>query len=523
MTLTLDQAVGQKLLLGFQGTQPPAELLDTLKQRHLGGVTLFRTMNLNDVAQIRELTDAVQRAARDAGQPPLIVGVDQEGGTLMAVPGATRFPGNLALGATRSPELARRAGYAMGRELAALGFNLNYAPVCDVIHNAQNPVVGPRSFGADPQLVAPLASAMIDGLQAAGVAAAAKHFPGHGASTADSHQGLDVLPHDAARLREIELVPFEAAIRSGVKLMMTAHIALPRFDDGFKRPATLSPRILRQLLRDELQFGGVTVSDAFDMQAIRQGMLNPLEAVIGAAAGLDLLLLTAFVDQPAIYEALRHAAQRGLLDQADLLASAQRVLDLKQWISQQTPPSLEVVGCAEHAALAREIAARSITLVRDEAHWLPLKLSAEDKLVVVVPQPKDLTPADTSSYDRPALAEPIRVYHANTAEVIIPFDPDEADVAALADQVAQASPACVIVGTINAYEHVGQAALINTLIERGAAVIAIALRMPYDLRAYPRASAYLCTYSLQPASLQAAAQVLWGQLTCQGQLPVTVL
>ncbi len=508
-------------MLGFHGTQLPAELLDTLQRQHIGGVTLFRALNLHDVAQVRELTTALQHAAHHTGQPPLIIGVDQEGGTLQAVPGATRFPGNLALGAARSSELARRTGYAIGRELAALGFNLDYAPVCDVINNPNNPVVGPRSFGADPYLVAQLATALIDGLQAAGIAATAKHFPGHGDSASDSHYGLDALPHDEARLRAIELVPFEAAIRTGVKLVMTAHVALPRFDDGYQRPATLSPRILRRLLRDELHFEGVTISDAFDMRAIRQDALNPLEAVLGVSAGLDLVLLTAFNDPAAIYAALSHAAQRGLLDQVDIFASAQRVLNLKQWLSQRTQPSLEVVGCAEHAALAREIAEKSMTLVRDEAHYLPLKLNPDEKLVVVVPQPKDLTPADTSSYDKPALADAIRVFHARTEEVIMPIDPDEAEVAALADRVAQADR--VVAGTINAYQHPGQAALINTLVDRRVPLVAIALRMPYDLRAYPHVSTYVCAYSLHPPALQAAAQALWGEISFDGQLPVGLL
>ena len=193
----------------------------------------------------RWLTPA-QRAAREANQPPLLIGVDQEGGTLLAAPGTTRFPGNLALGATRSAELAQRVGFALGRELAALGINVDYAPVCDVINNPLNPVVGPRSFGADPQRVAQLSAAMIQGLQAAGVAASAKHFPGHGDSSMDSHHGMEVLPHDEARLRAIEFVPFQAAIQTGVKLIMTAHIALPNFDDGYQRPATLSPRTSRR-------------------------------------------------------------------------------------------------------------------------------------------------------------------------------------------------------------------------------------------------------------------------------------
>jgi beta-N-acetylhexosaminidase len=520
MPPSIENTIGQKLMLGFHGMQPPPEVLEMLQRHHVGGVTLFRSMNLEHPAQIRALTDTLQYAARKSNQPPLLIGVDQEGGTLMAVPGTSRFPGNLALGAARSTELAYRTGLAIGRELAALGINVNYAPVCDVNNNPQNPVVGPRSFGSDPQVVAQLAAAVIDGLQAAGVAATAKHFPGHGDVSSDPHYSMAVLPHNEERLRAIEFVPFKAAIRSGVKLIMTAHIALPAFDRGYYRPATLSPRILTEFLRDELKYSGVIISDALDMHAIAQGALNPLDVVCGTAAGLDLLLMTAFVDQAAIYESLCHAARRGLLPQEALTASVQRILALKEWTSQQMQPSLEVVGCAEHAALAAEIAERSITLVRDEAQALPLRLHRDDRVVVIIPQPKDLTPADTSSYDKPALAEAVRTYHAQIDEVVMPIDPDEAEVAALADRVAGAT--LVIIGTINAMQHPGQAALINTLLDRSQRVIAIALRIPYDVVVYPRVSTYICAYSLQQPSLQAVAKALWGQLPFRGQLPVEI-
>jgi beta-N-acetylhexosaminidase len=250
MPASLENIVGQKLMWSFNGHTPSPEFLSALYAGHVSGVTLFRSLNLDQPAQIRALTDALQRAAREASQPPLLIGVDQEGGTLLAVPGTTRFPGNLALGATRSAELAQRVGFALGRELAALGINVDYAPVCDVINNPLNPVVGPRSFGADPQRVAQLSAAMIQGLQAAGVAASAKHFPGHGDSAADSHHGMEVLPHDEARLRAIEFVPFQAAIQAGAKLIMTAHVALPL--TTLSAAATLSPH-LAVLLRDEMK------------------------------------------------------------------------------------------------------------------------------------------------------------------------------------------------------------------------------------------------------------------------------
>jgi beta-N-acetylhexosaminidase len=521
MPLTLEQAVGQKLMLSFVGTEPAPDILATLERQHVGGLTLFRHNNVANPAQVRTLADALQRAAHASGQPPLLIAADQEGGTLQAFANTTPFPGNLALGATRSEELARQAGHAIGRELAAMGINVNYAPVCDVNVNPQNSVVGPRSFGEDPDLVARLSAATVEGLQSAGVAATAKHFPGHGDTATDSHYGLPVLLHDMARLRRVELPPFAAAIRANAKLVMTAHIALPNYNGGANVPATLSAVILRGLLRGELGYAGVIISDALDMQAIQQGPGFMDNLIAAAAAGCDLLLFgSRFNDQRAVHAALVHAVQQGRLARDDVMASAQRVLDLKEWCRQAATPPLEVVGCAEHRALADEIAARALTLVRDTAQRLPLRLPSGARLAVILPRPQDLTPADTSSYEEPALASALRAYHANADEFVIPMQPSDSDVTALREMMAAYD--LVVVATINAGDHPGQAALVNALLARGLAVVAVALRMPSDLQAYPSAPTYICTYSLQPPSLHALARALWGHRPFSGQLPVSI-
>lgn len=519
MSLTPEQALGHRLMLSFSGTQPSAEILALLQRHPIGGVTLFRKHNAESPAQVRALTAALQQAARNTGQPPLLIGADQEGGTLIALPGTTPFPGNLALGATRSSDLAYRAGYAMGRELAALGVNVNYAPVCDVNINPKNSVVGPRSFGEDPALVAQLAAAMVSGLQAAGIAAAPKHFPGHGDTDSDSHYGTPVMWHDAARLRQVELPPFLAAVRAGARMMLTAHIALPNFNAGSAWPATLSAPILRGLLRDELGFEGVIVSDALDMRAIEQGPALIVECLAALRAGVDLLLLTTYTDQAGIAAGLLQAVHRDLLPTPELMTSAARILALKEWVSRQVQPPLEVVNSAEHRALAAEIADKSITLVRDTAGLLPLRLAPQQRLVVVLPEPQDLTPADTSSYEQPQLAHLLRQRHALVDEHRMSLTPSEADIRAMLAVIPADS--LVIVGTINAATHLGQAALVNALIQQGHAVVAVALRMPYDVVAYPAVSTYLCTYSLQPASLEALGRVLWGEQPALGQLPAT--
>ena len=213
----IGQAIGQKLLLAFAGKDRPSkEIVQALDELHGGGITLFRSLNIDHPAQVRELTDQLQRLARALGLPPLLIATDQEGGQLMAIGnGATQLPGNMALGATGSTELARRAGQVLGRELAAMGVNVNYAPCVDVNLNPANPVVGLRSFGENPAEVARLGSAMVEGIQSQGVVATAKHFPGHGDTAVDSHHGLPVVPHSLERLNRVELPPFQACLADG--------------------------------------------------------------------------------------------------------------------------------------------------------------------------------------------------------------------------------------------------------------------------------------------------------------------
>jgi len=521
MTLTIEQAVGQKLMLNFEGTKPSTEILETIHARHVGGITLFRALNVESLSQVRSLTAALQEAAAQAGQPPLFIAADQEGGQLMAIGDTTLFPGNMALGATGSVHLARKTGYALGRELAAMGVNVNYAPVCDVNSNPQNPNIGIRSFGEDTAMVAHFCAAMVEGLQSSGVAATAKHFPGHGDASGDPHYGMPVVLHDREHLAQIEIPPFAAAIEAKVRLIMTTHVAFPNLNEGVALPSTLSPTLLEELLRDGMGFRGVIISDAMNMAAIKQGSGLIVDAIAAVAAGVDLLLLIGdMAVQEDIYSALLQATQRRVLPPAKMISSAERVLALKRWLPDVSQPSLDVVGCAEHRDLAFETAAHSITLVRDEANLLPLRPSSDARLAVVVPQPFDLTPADTSSYVTCTLAEALRQYHPAVDEFVVPHAPSDADVAALRQQISDYDT--VIVGTINAFAQPNQVALVKALLETGVPTIAIALRLPYDLQAYPTAPVYICTYSILSPSMEALAQALWGQIPFVGRLPVSI-
>ncbi len=522
--MSLEEKIGQRMLVAFRGKdQLPPEIRAAIRNYRPGGITLFRSLNIDHPHQVRGLADALQGAARDAGLPPLLIAADQEGGQLMAVGnGTTLLPGNMALGAAGSPDLARRAGEVLGRELAAMGINVNYAPSCDVNVNPQNPVIGVRSFGEDPGAVAKLAAAMVDGIQSAGVAATAKHFPGHGDTASDSHLGLPSLPHSLDRLRRVEFPPFEAAIRAGARMVMSAHLALPAIDGPQAPPATLSPAILTGLLRGQLGFEGVIVTDAMDMHAIAQGDALGENAVRAARAGADLLLITSSpADQQSVHASLRRAASDGSLDADELDDSLGRILALKHWLAGQAPaPDLSVVGCAEHRGVADEIAARSITLVRDRAGLLPVRLGSGGRAAVVIPKPVDLTPADTSSYVTPALASALREFHPDVDEFIVSHAPTEGEIGHVLERTSDYN--LIVVGTLNAFDEPGQQALVQECIRRGIPTVVVAMRLPYDLNAFPQVPTFVCTYSILEPSMRALASCLFGIRKFQGRLPVSI-
>jgi beta-N-acetylhexosaminidase len=523
MPIQNEDLIGYKLMLAFEGIVPPPRVLDWLENRPVGGFSLFRPCNYDNPAQVRELTAALQRAARAAGQAPLLIATDQEGGQLTAMgAGSTQFAGNMALGATRDPELARRVGRAIGLELAAMGVNVNYAPVLDLNTNPRNPSLGIRSFGDDPAVAATLGAALIEGLQSAGVAATIKHFPGKGEAAVDSHYKMPVIAHPRERLDAVEFPPFRAGIDAGAKLLMTGHFAIPALTGTSAYPATVARRVMTDFARGELGFDGVIITDALDMGAITQGAGQIIDVIAAVRAGVDLMLIMLDADtQERLYGGLRLAYTRELIDDTHVRSSVERILALKQWAAAQPQPDLSVVGCAEHRALETELACRSITLVRDDVGLLPLRLPAEARIAAVMPAPKDLTPADTSSTVAPHLAAALRARHPGVDEFVTSHLPTDDEIAALRERLANYD--LLVIGTISASMQPEQAALVNELLTLDVPAVTVALRTPYDLAVYPTARTHLCTYSIQPASLDALAAALFGDFAPAGQLPVSII
>lgn len=494
-----------QLMHTFQGITAPAEILAAVRAGRIGAFCLFN-FNVSSPKQLRELTHSLMSAASEGGQPAPIIGIDQEGGQLMAIThGATALPGNMALGATRRPDLAEKAGRVLGRELLAMGVNLNFAPSVDVNSNPLNPVIGIRAFSDDPALVGALGAALIAGLQSERVIATAKHFPGHGDTATDTHYSVPVVSRRRDQLDVTELRPFRDAVRSGVGAILSAHVVFTALDD--QQPATLSKKIMTDLLRTEMGFTGLTITDAMDMYAVSRHGLQSLRDAI--SAGIDLVLLGHLPNQ------------LDLIDALDVKASAEsdlRILNARRALPRDLP-SLSDVGCAEHRAIAQQIADAALTAVR-ASDQLPLQPGSDQSVLLIVPEMVDLTPADTSSGVELSLSDALRQrgMQVKTFEL-----PHEALPNHVADALALAEGAeLVIVGTIAADRHKMQAELVNALIDLGHRPIVIAMRTPFDIVAFPRVETYLCTYGVRAPNVEAAARFLFGEIQATGVLPCVI-
>jgi beta-N-acetylhexosaminidase len=389
--MTLEQKVGQMFVTYAYG--PSVDHADDrnrttygvdsfrrlIERYHLGGIIYFAwSDNVRDPRQIAGLSNGIQDVATSSGADvPMLISTDQEQGVVTRVTEpATQFPGSMALGAGRDPALARTAATITGDELRAIGINQNFAPVADVNVNAQNPVIGVRSFSSDPDLVSSLTRAQVRAYQRENVASTAKHFPGHGDTNVDSHTGLPVINHTRAELESVDLPPFEAAIDAGVESIMTAHIVVPALD-GSGRPATLSRPILTGLLRKRMGFEGVIVTDALTMEGVRQMFGDEPVPVEAIKAGADILLMPPDLD--LAYRSVLRAVRAGEIGEGRINRSVYRILRLKQRLGAFEDPFVdetsvpELVGTPEHLAAADAVSERTVTLVENDAGTLPLE------------------------------------------------------------------------------------------------------------------------------------------------------
>lgn len=514
--------ISGKFMLTYNGTNavPPAPTQDWLRNHETGGLTFFR-WNVEDATQARTLTDALQQAYENSGKGPLLIAADQEGGLLIALEPLTPFPGNMALGATHDPELAYEVGRATAKEMRAIGINVNYAPVCDLNTNRQNPSTSLRTFSDDVELAAQMAEQMVQGLQSEGVAATIKHFPGLGEASTDTHHGLALIKHSLERLEAIEIAPFKRAIEAGAKMVMSGHFAIPALAGTANVPATLSRKVMTDYLRGSLGFEGLVITDGLGMRAIKQGEGQIDDIVTAIQAGIDLLLFDRGSNpHEKIYEGLQRAYEQGLLDDTDITASLQRIEALKQWIASFPQPDFDVVRNTDHLALADRVAERAITLVRNDANLLPLNIDSKPRIAAIMPEPRSLSPADSSGMEPASLARALRSQYMRVDEYVTTYPPDTYQILSFMRQVQNYD--LVIFGTIDAFKEPRQVEYINKIMETGTPVITVAMRSPYDLEAYPESQTHICTYSVQRVAMDALAKTIFGVVPFTGRLPVTM-
>ncbi|WP_019629186.1 glycoside hydrolase family 3 protein [Actinomadura atramentaria] len=469
--MSLREKVGQLFVPDFADAAAATKLVE---KYHVGGLIYF-PRNMPSPEATARLSNSLQKAA----STPLLIGVDEEQGIVHRAPFITRFPGNMALGATRNPGYVREAAQVTAAELRAVGINQNYAPDADVNVNPANPVIGPRSFGSDPKLVASLVSAAVAGYQGAGVAATVKHFPGHGDTDVDSHTGLPVIEHSRSYWQRLDAPPFEAAVAAGVDAVMSAHIVVPRLDPSGD-PSTLSHAVLTGLLRDKLHFNGVIITDSLKMAGVRKKYGDAVAPVRAIQAGADQLLMPP--NLPKAFDAVLAAVRKGTITEKRLDESLTRILTLKQrrGLFKGTAVDPDKAGAAmrtaAHRRTARTVAEHSVTLVRNDGGTLPL---GSKKVFVTGPQSAALRSALRSAGVRAASS-------AKDADVTV--------VTVLGGRPA---------------------------IPAGArSVVVAALGLPYVLKQAGGAAATVAAYSSSPVSITALARVLAGKVKPAGRLPV---
>ena len=496
--------VGRLLLLSFSGDEAPLDRLEAFTPAGF----IFYPGNVTSTEGVRAVTKTLQ----EASPYPLLFGIDQEGGpfTSYRVDEATLFPGAMALAATGDTSSAYRVGEATALELSHAGFNLLFGPVADVYSNPDNPIIGVRSFGAEPEMVSAFALAYQRGVLEAGVAPVAKHFPGHGDTDTDTHLALARIGKSKEKLEAVDLAPFRALIEGGIPAVMSAHIVFPALDPA--DPATLSRPVLTGLLREQLGFKGLVITDYMDMRAIADHYGAGEAALRSVLAGADLVIVGPDpAVQREVYDALLEAYRTGRLPEErvrEAVARSQKLAERFVPQREDSPPDY-----AAHKALAEAVASKGATLLSNDG---VLPLDPQARVLVVAPQPNAYGSA-------PHLGSILKRHREDVASVVVSEAPTPSEVE---EALAKSAAADVIV--LGTYHWLGafpeaMTDLATRLTELDKPLVVVALGNPDDGRFLDvQPSAYLAAYGYREANLKGVTAVLLGRVEPTGRLPVPV-
>lgn len=574
--MTLRQKIAQMMMPDFRKWQTESasgqsnfqvmndEVSQIIEDYDFGGVILFAE-NVAQTEQTLKLTTDLQAAAtrgEEGSNIPLLLTIDQEGGIVYRLGSGTALPGNMALGATRSTAAAKESGEIIGRELSALGINVNFAPVVDVNNNPNNPVIGLRSFGEDPQLVGDLGVAAMEGMQEYNVASAAKHFPGHGDTATDSHTGLPCVNKSLDELKSCELVPFQAMVDNGVDMLMTAHIQYPQVEtetaiskkDGAEiyLPATLSKTILTDLVRGEMGYEGIIVTDALNMDAISQNFGETDACIRAIKAGVDICLMPTILrskaDMPkmdAVLDGIETAVQTGEISEDRINESVKRILTLKEkrgildyskdtrTYEEKLANANEQVGSELNRDLERKIAAQAVTVVKNEDNLLPLSPAAGEKVLLLGAYTNEVPGLELGM--RRVVAD----YIVSSDVEYEAFRYTSANLATVKQKIDQADYVIVIseVSTnFTSWLTTQPTAITDYARAQGKKSVVMSISKPYDTANYANADAIVAVYgnkgmdpteSLKPdnafgPNIIAGVEVIFGRFAATGKLPVDI-
>ena len=556
--MTLDEKIGQLLVTSLNATFTSADSDAFRKLEHLvkdvrvggvhvfGGAEAFPALMLNptygnggasrkgDPYAAAAMLDRLQREA----QTPLLTTADFEGGVGYMLNGATRLSRGMAIGAARDPDLAFRAGKVSAEEGRALGVVVDFYPIVDVNNNPRNPIINVRSFGENVELVSQMATAYIHGVQAGGMIPTAKHFPGHGDTATDTHLGLAVIEHPRSHLDEVELPPFKAAIAAGVGAVMSSHIALPALDPGnvegaaqpMRAPATLSRPILTGLLREQLKFDGLIYTDSMSMLAISDNVKPDRSAALAVKAGADQVLHSP--DDDAAFRGIKAAVESGEIPEAQITRSVERILTAKARMGLHVARGVDLaqidtkLGTRAHQQVADELAARAITLIKDDRHQVPLVLpkSANVLYLSVIDYASGWREGAPSRTFLPELKK--RWPNVTGVEVSDRASADEID---LVRALARKSDAIVVSVFVRIASYSGrmdlsdrQVAMLDSLPGAGKPMVAVLFGNPYTATFLPKLPAVLLTYEEYDGVESAAVRALAGEAPIGGKLPITL-
>jgi beta-N-acetylhexosaminidase len=537
-SLSLEEKVAQLIMARFYGHYVSASsdeyerLVQLVTVYKVGGLAVFQ----GDVYESAVLLNRLQGLSR----VPLLVAADYERGITMRTRRGTPFPDAMALGATRNPDYAYAAGRAMANEARALGVHQNFAPVADVNNNPANPVINTRSFGEDPQLVSTMAGAFIRGLNDGGVISTVKHFPGHGDTNVDSHLDLPILPFGRRRLDSLELAPFRNAVAQGVTSVMVAHLEVPALDPTPGLPISLSFPAITGVLKGEMGFQGLVITDAMDMRGLVRGFPAGEAAVRALKAGVDILLLPA--GERIAIDAIAAAVRRGEITVARIDSSVRKVLMAKQWLLLDEHPFADieripfVVGSREHRLLAQQIARSAITVARNDSALLPLQPYGKKRMLAVIISDTDDNRTEVNRPGSQWPNEPFGAYFMQqlrrrsgsieTHRLTPSSTPATFD--SVLTRIARADivllPLYVKVRTASGSIGIPEnfSPFIAGLVASGKPLVVAALGNPYAVSAFPSARAVLCSYGDSEPLVEAAVEALFGEIDVTGRLPVTI-